>query len=174
MSFLNVLPSGVILPYGGPTAPEGWVICAGQSVSVTAYPALFAAIGYTWGNPGGGSFSLPHLVGAFMRGSGTNGNNVGPVAVGVGQSQSDRDHNHVSADLYATLVLYGGVVRYARRDVAPFATFYQSSLASGESYSPQVPDPPVGVNVMGSVSSMNNPTGYIQPYSFGVHYIIKT
>jgi microcystin-dependent protein len=57
-----VLPAGVILPYGGGTAPTGFLLCDGSAVSRTTYAALFAAIGTTFG-PGNGSttFNLPDL-----------------------------------------------------------------------------------------------------------------
>ena len=67
-SVSSLVPSGVIMPYAGSTAPAGWLICDGASVSQTTYPNLYAAIGFNWGNPGGGSFNLPSLAGQFLRG----------------------------------------------------------------------------------------------------------
>ncbi len=43
------LPPGVIMPFAGITTPSGWLPCDGRAVSSTQYPALFAAIGTTWG-----------------------------------------------------------------------------------------------------------------------------
>jgi hypothetical protein len=37
-------PAGMIVEYGGVTAPSGWFICDGSSVSRATYPALFAAL----------------------------------------------------------------------------------------------------------------------------------
>lgn len=56
------VPAGVITQFAGSTAPSGWLICDGQSVSTTTYASLFAAINYTYGGSGG-SFTLPNLKG---------------------------------------------------------------------------------------------------------------
>jgi microcystin-dependent protein len=81
-----VMPSGVILPFGGATAPTGWLLCDGTPVSRTTYADLFAAVGVAHGdgsknadgtNSGftGTHFNLPDLRGRFMRGvSGTSTN----------------------------------------------------------------------------------------------------
>ena len=44
------LPPGVIMPFAGANIPSGWMLCNGQAVSSAQYPALFAAIGTTWGS----------------------------------------------------------------------------------------------------------------------------
>lgn len=45
VSTVGLLPSGAIVPYGGVTAPAGWLLCAGQAVSRTGANAnLFAAL----------------------------------------------------------------------------------------------------------------------------------
>ena len=61
------LPAGVITQFAGSTAPSGWLLCEGQSVSTTTYPALFAAINYSYGGSGG-SFTLPNLKGRIPVG----------------------------------------------------------------------------------------------------------
>lgn len=71
MAFLNIAPTGTVLPFAGSTAPEGWLICNGSSQSTTTYAKLFAVIGYTYGGTGG-SFNLPDMQGVFPRGAGTN------------------------------------------------------------------------------------------------------
>ena len=38
------LPSGILLPYAGSTAPEGWLLCAGQEVNRETYSNPFAVI----------------------------------------------------------------------------------------------------------------------------------
>lgn len=60
-------PAGIIDTYAGATAPLGYLLCHGQSVSTTTYSALFAAIGYTYGGSGD-KFNLPDLRGVFLRG----------------------------------------------------------------------------------------------------------
>lgn len=51
------------------TAPAGWLKANGAAVSRTAYAALFAAIGTTFGaGDGFNTFNLPDLRGEFLRG----------------------------------------------------------------------------------------------------------
>ena len=38
------LPSGILLPFAGSTAPDGWILCAGQEVNRETYSNLFAVI----------------------------------------------------------------------------------------------------------------------------------
>lgn len=98
----NLVPSGTILPFGGPNAPSGWLLCNGLSVSQTAYPALYDVVGVLWGNPGGGSFNVPNLVGAFARGIGTSGVHVGPSGVGVVQTHATAKNNLTSSSSSVT------------------------------------------------------------------------
>ncbi|MDQ0462641.1 microcystin-dependent protein [Caulobacter ginsengisoli] len=60
--------SGMIAAFGMPTAPTGWLECNGASLLRADYPALFAAIGTTWGSADGTHFTLPDLRGEFLRG----------------------------------------------------------------------------------------------------------
>lgn len=66
----NLVPTGVILPYGGVTAPSGFLICDGSAVSRTAYANLFAVIGTRYGAGNGSTtFNVPKLNdGSFVRG----------------------------------------------------------------------------------------------------------
>ena len=60
-------PAGTVQYFANVTAPNGYLICNGQSVSTTTYPELFAAIGYLYGGAGA-TFNLPDLRGEFVRG----------------------------------------------------------------------------------------------------------
>ena len=65
----GMVPSGAVLYFAGPTAPAGWLKANGAAVSRTAYAALFAAIGTTYGaGDGSTTFNLPDLRGEFIRG----------------------------------------------------------------------------------------------------------
>ena len=65
----GMVPSGAVLYFAGQTAPAGWLKANGAAVSRTAYAALFAAIGTTYGaGDGRTTFNLPDLRGEFMRG----------------------------------------------------------------------------------------------------------
>lgn len=71
---------GLIMAFGGPTAPTGWLPCDGRIVNEKTYSDLYRAIGTSWG-PGDktfGSFNLPGLNGMFLRGSGGGNGNGDP------------------------------------------------------------------------------------------------
>jgi len=60
--------TGSVTAFAMSTAPTGWLECDGASVLRSAYPALFTAIGTTWGSVDGTHFTLPDLRGEFIRG----------------------------------------------------------------------------------------------------------
>ena len=66
----GIVPPGMLAPYAGKTAPEGWLLCDGSAVSRTAYAALFAVIGTTYGAGNGSTtFTLPDLRGRVAAGA---------------------------------------------------------------------------------------------------------
>jgi len=67
---LNVLfPAGGVLPFAGSVLPAGWLFCYGQSVNQVDFPALYAAIGTTYGaGPGPATFVIPDLRGTVVGG----------------------------------------------------------------------------------------------------------
>lgn len=73
--------AGMIMPYAGQGAIDGWLVCDGGSYDPAAWPDLFAAIGGTF-DPGGsnalpaGVHALPDLTGRLAMGAG------GPMANG--------------------------------------------------------------------------------------------
>jgi microcystin-dependent protein len=63
-----LLPAGVIFPYGGSSAPAGYLLCYGQSLLRASYPDLFTAIGTTYGAADGTHFNVPDLRGRVIAG----------------------------------------------------------------------------------------------------------
>lgn len=63
------VPSGVIMAFGGATAPPGWLLCIGTSLNRTDYPQLFNAIGTAFGTASGTTFNIPDFRGRFLRGT---------------------------------------------------------------------------------------------------------
>ena len=62
--------TGVVLPFAGATAPNGWLLCTGQAVSRTTYSALYALIGTTYGaGDGSTTFNVPDLRGRVIAGA---------------------------------------------------------------------------------------------------------
>jgi microcystin-dependent protein len=65
----NVTPTGVVLPYAGSAAPNGWLLCFGQAISRTTYANLFAAIGTSFGTGDGSTtFNVPDTRGRVLAG----------------------------------------------------------------------------------------------------------
>jgi microcystin-dependent protein len=108
-----IMPVGTILPYGGTTAPDGWVLCDGTTkLRSGTYGDLFQAIGTAYG-PGDGSltFNVPNLQGRVPVGksSETDFNALGKTGgekthtLTVAEMPS---HNHylVSDNTYVTLL----------------------------------------------------------------------
>ena len=63
-------PSGAVIWYAGETPPEGYLICNGASISRSAYSALFAVIGTTFGEGDGETtFAVPDLHAKIIEGN---------------------------------------------------------------------------------------------------------
>jgi microcystin-dependent protein len=129
-------PAGVIVSYGGATAPAGWLLCDGSSVSRSTYSALFAAIGTNFGTDGPTSFNLPDLRGRFVRGvdgaasrdpdkltrsamnaGGLTGNNVGSVQGNATSlpsvpftTDSSGNHSHNTSAQNGAQAQFGGII----------------------------------------------------------------
>jgi microcystin-dependent protein len=52
---------GEIRIFAGNYAPENWMFCKGQLVSIAEYDALYALLGTTYGGDGQTTFALPNL-----------------------------------------------------------------------------------------------------------------
>lgn len=94
------VPTGVLYPYAGASAPSGYLLCQGQSVSTTTYAALFSVIGYTYGGSGG-SFNLPDLRGRTPVGAGNDGSAANNATRNRGDKGGDTrmpQHNHGVTD----------------------------------------------------------------------------
>jgi microcystin-dependent protein len=98
-----VMPVGSIIPFGGTTAPEGWLLCDGTPVSRTTYADLFSVIGTAFGEGDGSTtFNVPELRAMFLRGAGTyggatkkaNGEEYEGPAVGALQEDAMQGHWH--------------------------------------------------------------------------------
>jgi microcystin-dependent protein len=55
------IPTATIVPWSTASVPSGFLECNGQAVSQSTYAALYAIIGTTYGDPGGGNFNVPNL-----------------------------------------------------------------------------------------------------------------
>lgn len=91
---------GEIRLFGFTFAPQGWMLCEGQLLSISQNTALFSLLGTTYGGDGRTNFALPDLRGrapiAFGQGPGhanyTQGETVELPPCSAGQP-SDQDSN---------------------------------------------------------------------------------
>jgi len=101
-------PPGTVVAYMGTTAPAGWLLCNGASVSRTTYASLYAVIGNASGSADTNSFNVPDFRGRFLRGWDNNtgrdpdrfsrtamatGGNIND-AIGSIQGDQLESHNH--------------------------------------------------------------------------------
>jgi hypothetical protein len=118
----NVTPPGAVVAFAGTTPPPGWLLCDGSAVSRTQYPALYAALGVTYGiGDAMTTFNLPDYRGRFLRGvdhgAATDpdaasrkaaGGGAGPDAIGTVQGDAFKIHNHTGhTDIEENYSRYG-------------------------------------------------------------------
>lgn len=113
-----LLPSGVVLPFAGSSAPSGWLLCEGQEISQTTYASLFAVLsttyntqtnpttGSAWAAPSAGNFRLPDYRGLFLRGAGTAS---GKDATSLGGYQGEKTKTPASAFTTAAQTVTGSI-----------------------------------------------------------------
>ena len=104
---LSGLPAGIYLPYGGTTAPAGWLLCDGSAVSRTTYADLFAAIGEAYGaGDTTTTFTVPDMRGRLPLGKDNMGGSSADVvtdasadSIGgtLGAETKDIAHTHTTA-----------------------------------------------------------------------------
>ena len=97
-TFYADLPIGSIIPYGGTTAPSGWLLCQGQAVSRIKYIELFKAIGTAFGEGDSSTtFNIPDLREATTKGIGLSGkseHHYSENGVILGEFIEDRLQSH--------------------------------------------------------------------------------
>lgn len=108
---LDYVPTGTLLPYGGTSAPDGYLLCYGQTVSRTTYAALFAIFSTRFGaGDGSTTFTLPDLRGRVIAGQddmgGTSANRLTGLSGGVdgdtlGAAGGSESHTLTTAQLPA-------------------------------------------------------------------------
>lgn len=75
---------GIVVPFSGNFAPQNWMLCKGQVLSIAEYEPLFTIIGTTYGGDGMSTFALPNLIGrvAIHSGQGPQMKNYIPGEIG--------------------------------------------------------------------------------------------
>lgn len=173
VDYASALPSGIILPYGGSSAPSGWLLCDGSAVNRTTYAALFTAISTAFGvGDGSTTFNLPNtarktLVGAGGTGTATLANTVGSNGGSETHTLTTAElavHSHGVTDPTHSHNYYLPNSDTAGAGVAVGVSSDGAALTATTSSSTGI-----SVNNAGSGTAHNN----LQP-SLVVNYIIKT
>lgn len=158
-----VMPSGAMLQWPTSSAPTGFLLCDGSSVSRTIYSALFAVIGTTFGaGDGTTTFTLPDFDNRFPVGAGDlysvggTGGSKDAVVVSHTHTATQDAHTH-------TVPLYN-----SGTSSGPDETLHRArgSLDAQTTSSAQ---PSISVSTTGESGTNKN----LPPY-LSVYFIIKT
>lgn len=94
----NFDTTGMLVPYGISTCPNGTLAADGSAVSRSTYAALFNKIGTTFGSGDGSTtFNLPNTGGIFLRGIGSQtigGVTTPTITLGGAQADALQGHRH--------------------------------------------------------------------------------
>ena len=100
----QILPVGIIMMYGGASAPPGgrWAVCNGAELESAVYPTLHAIVGrnFTAADTPAGRFRLPNMTGRFPTGMAV-GTSGGSTEAGVAAHSHTMNHGHASVNTSA-------------------------------------------------------------------------
>ncbi len=165
----SIIPTGSIMPFSGTTAPAGWLLCDGASISISTYQNLYNVIGTSFGWSST-NFNIPDLRGVFLRGAnGTRSDSIadpdknnriasktgGATGNNVGSLQMDAFQGHIHD--------YGGLVANYALGGSPILINYSSN------YTGQPTDKPITDGTNGTPRT----TSETRSKNIYVNYIIK-
>lgn len=156
----EVLPSGVLMPFAGASAPGGWLMCDGSAVSRATYSALYAVIGTVYGvGDGTTTFNVPDLRGRMPLGKDNMG---GASANRVVNTAADNLGQGSGAELHilteAEMPVHNHGLKAASNTSGPENGAWAGNSASSNTLANQ-----------GSGSAHNNMPPYLT-----LNYLIKT
>ena len=165
------------VPTTAGSEPVGWLLCDGRAVSRTAYAALFAKIGTTYGaGDGSTTFNLPDPQGRALIGAGS-GSGLTTRALGAkgGTEPSNMpSHNHGGGNHTHGLTMYLFVDPYygggGFGGTAPYVSASNGWTGSGYA------SPPWGASIGNSGVILNTEGGggdNMMPF-FAFHVLIRT
>lgn len=134
----NPFPIGMIMPFGGDTAPDGYALCDGSVLSAIDYPELFTVLGYSFGGSGD-NFNLPSLTNRVVVGAG------GDYAIAETGGEKNHtltedeipSHSHTIGDTVTTLVFEPGEV--PALTPIPIIPGYTGATGGGQSHNNMQP-----------------------------------
>jgi microcystin-dependent protein len=179
----NAIPSGMLAPFAGSTAPTGWLLCYGQAVSRTTYATLFGVIGTSYGvGDGSTTFNVPDMRGRVIAGADNMGGSaasrltsasITSGANTLGNSGGEETHHLLKAELPAynlTVTDPGHVHSVAQATGGSAGSAYSLFGANVAAATQNTGSATTGISVAsgGSDTSHNN----VQPTLIG-NYIIR-
>lgn len=178
-----ILPSGVIAPYAGSSAPTGWLLCDGSAVSRTTYAALFSIISTTYGTGNGSTtFNLPDLTGRIVAGKEASATRLTSGGSGVdggtlGATGGSQTHTLTAAQS-AALTYTSSVTDPGHTHT--IHTYTESASSGGGSNFPATPNASgstssatTGITVSTTSNAGGGAHNNVQP-TIVLNYIIKT
>ena len=166
----STMPAGLINAFDLSSAPAGYLLCNGASVSKTTYPELFNAIGYRHGGSGN-NFNLPDLRGKMILGvngsyslGSTGGNENKTLSVNeipqhehkVSGSIDYQRHKSINIEGLANGTDYGGaplglggsvlIADYTKTLVTVSSSFSTTTKKTGKNQSFSLMNPYLAVN----------------------------
>lgn len=156
------IPAGTIVPYGGSSAPTGWLLCYGQAISRTDYSGLFGVIGTTYGNGNGSTtFNVPDLRGRFPLGKDDMGGSAANRVAGATSLNGNGGNQYLQNHVHGTGTL--AIAASSNTSIADGGGTPQGAAAESHTH--------------GLSGSTGNPTSatvsQMNPYLV-INYIIKT
>jgi microcystin-dependent protein len=170
------IPTATIVPWSDSSIPSGFLECNGQAVSQSTYADLFAIIGTTYGDPGGGNFNVPDLADNVPVGKSNNkalassggantvtstGNVGGSTANATLSTAQLASHSHAEVTAGGGGITVG-VPQGSSGTAAPANDVNTANTGSGQGHSHNM-----------SANFSGDATSVLQPY-LTIIYIIKT
>lgn len=155
------MPAGSVQTFAGAAAPAGWLLCDGSSQLRATYPALFTAIGTTYGSVDGTHFTLPDMRGRVPFGV--------DATHALASTGGTLTHQHPLSDAGQGQLVIGVAASpaiHVRRVSTGSWTSSQAGLAGGGTESAAQAN---GIGLMGTTDAGSS----LQPY-LALNYIIKT
>lgn len=177
-------PVGSILEYAGTAAPAGFLLADGTSYLRTAYPALFAVIGTTYGAADGTHFNVPNRKGRVGVGRdaaqsefNTLGETGGAKTVTLTAAQSGLpQHTHVQnahSHLRGTIHTGATATNPGSRLASASASVFYANNGSGYTADSTGTEAATAVNQDAGPTNATTAHNNLQPY-IALNYIIKT
>jgi len=166
----NGVPTGSIMPYAGADAPEGWVLCNGESLTTISGSANLRDLL--------NSDNAPNLKGLFLRGTGISA--ISPTNFGpdLRRYQGDSDISHRHSNNLTGTTTSSGIHIHTMTAVTSLTGNGVENTNGGDGQANSVTqtnndgDHKHDVAVSGN-SGFSDGTSESRPVNYGVNYIIK-